>query len=358
MEKFFCGQCGYPNPLENNFCNKCGHPIKFDNARLVDEPKLPNINSTPNSYDILNEKLLKLILLSGYINLVCDIHQIQFIKYKEDEKLYLVLIKSDNASIEITNELERLDFVLVEENLVRNFEPINNIIPIDEIIDITKIVLEDIYKADPALIEYQEQFAFKFHNDDLIPNNLKIMNAKSDNKKMIFFIIGIMVIIGFYYYKTNIYVRDNHQATYHADETATNNVVTSGQPLKTEYFDVTVNSATISDEVNTGNEYSNIRSETGEKFLIINVTFKNTDNESRTILDGSVHIKYNGTDYNFDKSEPIMADGWGIFLDQINPLTSKTTKLVYKLPTEITGEAYYNPGRSESNQLIDVGSIK
>ena len=92
--------------------------------------------------------------------------------------------------------------------------------------------------------------------------------------------------------------------------------------------------------------------------IIINVTFKNTDNESRTILDGSVHIKYNGTDYNFDKSEPIMADGWGIFLDQINPLTSKTTKLVYKLPTEITGEAYYNPGRSESNQLIDVGSIK
>ncbi len=88
------------------------------------------------------------------------------------------------------------------------------------------------------------------------------------------------------------------------------------------------------------------------------MSFKNTSEESRMLMDGVVIINYNGKDYNFDKSETVMADGWGLLLDQINPLTTKTTKLVYKIPTEITGNAYYKPSRSGSNDIIDLGIIE
>lgn len=76
------------------------------------------------------------------------------------------------------------------------------------------------------------------------------------------------------------------------------------------------------------------------------------------IMDGSVWINYNGKDYEFDKSETLMIEGWGTMLDQINPLTSKTTNLVYKIPAEITGTALWNPGRSDKDQVINLGEIK
>lgn len=74
-------------------------------------------------------------------------------------------------------------------------------------------------------------------------------------------------------------------------------------------------------------------------------------------MDGELLINYNGQDYKFDKSETIILDGWGLLLDQINPLTSKTTKLVYKIPEEIKGTFFYRLGRASSNDLIELGSI-
>jgi hypothetical protein len=76
------------------------------------------------------------------------------------------------------------------------------------------------------------------------------------------------------------------------------------------------------------------------------------------ISDGEVVINYNGKDYLFDKSETVLLAGWGTMLDQLNPLTSKTTNLVYKIPTEIKGPAYYRPGRSNSDDLIAIGNIE
>jgi hypothetical protein len=57
------------------------------------------------------------------------------------------------------------------------------------------------------------------------------------------------------------------------------------------------------------------------------------------IGEGAVIIDFNGKENKFDKSEPIMIGGWGILLDQINPLTSKTTNIVYKIPNDIKGSA-------------------
>jgi hypothetical protein len=142
-----------------------------------------------------------------------------------------------------------------------------------------------------------------------------------------------------------------------SEQTATASVGV-GQPLQTEYFAVTANKVSVKDRVSTGNEFADLKAEPGNKYLIINATFKNTDQESRMIMDGSVWINYNGKDYEFDKSETVMLEGWGTMLDQINPLTSKTTNLVYKIPAEIKGTALWNPGRSDKDLVINLGEIK
>ena len=141
-------------------------------------------------------------------------------------------------------------------------------------------------------------------------------------------------------------------------EQATISAVAVGQILKTDYFDITVNKVSVKDKVNTGNQFSDLKKEASNKYLIINATFKNTDKESRMVMEGSVWINYNGKEYEFDKSEAIMAEGYGTMLDQLNPLTSKTTNLVYKLPAEISGIGYWQPGRSNNDQKINLGDLK
>ena len=131
-----------------------------------------------------------------------------------------------------------------------------------------------------------------------------------------------------------------------------------GETLPTEYFEVTVNKVSVQNSVSTGNQFSDLKPESGTRYLIINTTFKNTSNESRMLMDGEVLVNYNGKDYTFDKSETVMAEGFGLLLDQINPLTAKTTNLIYKIPAELKGTAYYKPGRSGSDDLIDLGNIE
>jgi hypothetical protein len=169
---------------------------------------------------------------------------------------------------------------------------------------------------------------------------------------IIFVILGIIVIASIYNKKS---IKDNNYNN--SDTQSSNPILKIGDVLKTEYFDVVVNKISISDKVSTGNEFADKGTEQGNRFLIINVTFKNTDKESRMLFDGSLWINYNGRDYEFDKSETIMYDGWGLFLDQINPLISITTNLVYKIPIEIKGPAFYQPGRSSKSDLIFLGNI-
>lgn len=153
---------------------------------------------------------------------------------------------------------------------------------------------------------------------------------------------------------------DNDGSSSSSEQTTSSSqtYVEIGQPLKTKYFEVTINEVAIQSRVNTGNQFSDLKPEEGTSYLILNTTFKNTDNESRMLMDGEVLINYNGKEYKFDKSETLMLEGWGIMLDQINPLTTKTTNLVYKIPTEIKGATYYRPGRAGKNDLILIGNIE
>lgn len=141
-------------------------------------------------------------------------------------------------------------------------------------------------------------------------------------------------------------------------QSASMKIVQIGEPLATDFFDVTVEATEMAYKVNTGNQFTSLKEQEGHVYLLIKANFKNVDSESRMIDGGMVIINYNGKDYKFDSPEPIIEEGWGIFLDQINPLTSKITRLVYKLPVEIKGPAYYQPGRNSDGGLISLGEIK
>lgn len=132
---------------------------------------------------------------------------------------------------------------------------------------------------------------------------------------------------------------------------------TAGQAIGTDYFDVTLHGYEVADAVETGNQFADLAPEDGTQYLVISATFKNKDTESRMIEGGSVFINVAGKLYEFDKAEPVMAEGWGAMLEQINPLTTYTTKLVYKIPTGIKGRLTWEPGRNSKNTQFLLGEV-
>lgn len=131
-----------------------------------------------------------------------------------------------------------------------------------------------------------------------------------------------------------------------------------GQPLKTDYFDVTVTGYKLEPTVKTGNEFADLKKEDGTKYLIIDVTFKNTDKETRMMFDGEVLVKQaDGNTLKYEQSELIPADGWGVLMDNINPGITKKTKLVYKVPETLKGGIYFHPARAGSDETILLGTL-
>lgn len=183
---------------------------------------------------------------------------------------------------------------------------------------------------------------------------MEVVKKKISLKKKALIIIGVICFIAFL---SSLGKSGNGVNNSSIRIPGEQNTIKIGDVLKTEYFDITANKMKVVKYVNTGNQFSDLKEEPGNLFLVINATYKNTDSESRMLFDGSIWINYNGKDYEFDKSEPVMAEGWGLMLDQINPLTSKTTNLVYKIPEEIKGDVYWQPGRSNSDEKIHLSKI-
>ena len=125
--------------------------------------------------------------------------------------------------------------------------------------------------------------------------------------------------------------------------------------LSTDYFEVSVNSQEVVSSIDKGYEVEEAGA--GNKFLILEVTYKNIDTESRYVLGDHVFVDYNGKKYDFSKQEFFIIDGFGV-AGEINPLTTITSKIVYKIPSELTGPAFYQPSRAKDDQLIDIGAIQ
>ncbi len=130
-----------------------------------------------------------------------------------------------------------------------------------------------------------------------------------------------------------------------------------GDKIQASHFDVTLKSYKIQKSVSTGNMFVKLDPEEGNKYLILDVNYKNIDNESRMIGgEGKVFVDVNGKEFEYDKSEHILLDGWGVLLDQLNPMTQKNTKLVFKIPDELKGNIYWEPA-SRSKRFF-VGEVK
>lgn len=130
-----------------------------------------------------------------------------------------------------------------------------------------------------------------------------------------------------------------------------------GYWLKTRYFDVSVDSVYTDSELNTGNKYTSLPQEKGQRYIFLQVTYKNTSDESRMITDGEIIVNFNNKEYRFDKAESVHEDGYGFNIATINPLSEKTAIVVYKIPSEATGKAYYRPGRSDKEDRISIGYL-
>ncbi|HMV43406.1 MAG TPA: TM2 domain-containing protein [Leptospiraceae bacterium] len=128
---------------------------------------------------------------------------------------------------------------------------------------------------------------------------------------------------------------------------------TVGDKIQTSHFAITLKGYKIQNSVKTGNMFSKLDPEEGNKYLVLDVNYKNTDNESRMIGgEGKVFVEMNGKEFEYDKSEHILLDGWGVLLDQLNPMTQKNTKLVFKIPDELKGKIYWEPVRSSDRFFV------
>lgn len=122
-----------------------------------------------------------------------------------------------------------------------------------------------------------------------------------------------------------------------------------GEPVSTRYFEVTVNRAYTTPAI--GDEFTGENAGQGNTFLVMNITIKNTDSEARIFNDGSLFVTHQGKELEFDASESVMADGWIVF-ENLNPLTSVTGNIAFKVPDPLPQPVYWQPGRSEKRILL------
>lgn len=118
------------------------------------------------------------------------------------------------------------------------------------------------------------------------------------------------------------------------------------------YFDVTINSCSVTDGPITGNSYTEPDDWPGSRFLVIDAEFKNIDQEGRLPSEGSLIIKHNGRELRYDSTESILQEGYGIYFKSVNPLITMPTKIVYRIPNEVSGEVSWEPGRNPDNRKL------
>lgn len=135
------------------------------------------------------------------------------------------------------------------------------------------------------------------------------------------------------------------------------NIIAIKQTASIGYFDITVNSCTLKNLIYF-NEYSKLGPEEGAKFVIIDLSLKNTSNESRMMFAGELQLIGNdGKKLVMDNTETIFEEGYGLLLDSINPMLTKKTKIVYKIPSDVPGHLYYVPARNDEDVIVDCGTI-
>lgn len=112
-----------------------------------------------------------------------------------------------------------------------------------------------------------------------------------------------------------------------------------GESIKGNKFEITINSIKTANAVNTGNQFTSLPKKSGQKYLILDLTFKNIDKETRTVTDeGEIAIFKEGWEtLTIDRSEVVMREDIGILLQHINPTMTRNFKLIYAIPDNFIG---------------------
>ncbi|WP_070413943.1 hypothetical protein [Pseudomonas lundensis] len=110
-------------------------------------------------------------------------------------------------------------------------------------------------------------------------------------------------------------------------------------------FQIKRESCKVSKSVGTSNSYSEPEHWDGSQFVIIDARFKNLDSEGRLPSEGSlIVLTSDGRELRYDTTETVMQRGYGIYFKSVNPLVTMPTKIVYRIPTDISGEVLWEPG--------------
>lgn len=120
---------------------------------------------------------------------------------------------------------------------------------------------------------------------------------------------------------------------------------------------VAANGCIASRKVGVPNSLLEPKSWTGSKFLILDASFKNISTTSRFMSPGSVIISKNGEIYKYDKLEMVAGDGFGVPLEVLNPLMTYHTKLVFRIPRNLTGKVTWQPDEHSGDVTVSCGSI-
>ena len=120
-----------------------------------------------------------------------------------------------------------------------------------------------------------------------------------------------------------------------------------GDTVKTKYFEITVNSINFQNRV--GNFNFPVYPGQGNKFLVIDITYVNSDNEARTLRSGDVVVRADDKEFLFDTAEIVFADRY-IAFDKLNPMVTRKGYIVFKVPEGLKGKVFYKP--ASSSELI------
>ncbi|NWB87428.1 hypothetical protein [Pseudomonas gingeri] len=105
------------------------------------------------------------------------------------------------------------------------------------------------------------------------------------------------------------------------------------------------------------NQFLEPKSWAGSKFLVLSASFKNISTTARYMSPGSVMIHKGGKTYKFDKFEMVAGDGFGVLSEALNPLISYRTKLIYRIPVDLTGKVVWQPDDRSTDVTVSCGSI-
>jgi hypothetical protein len=166
-------------------------------------------------------------------------------------------------------------------------------------------------------------------------------------QKVVWMGIGLFIIIGIVAVATDD-GKENAQVKSASTKTG---AVKKGETLHTEYFDYKINRVYTTDGIIIDG-VQDLKKEEGNKYLVIDLTVKNTDKESRVMFDGIVIRNDGSQEYKYEQSETVLEDGWGFILDNINPGVTKQTKVVYKIPADATGTFDFEVGRGEGRLAL------